>query len=270
MKLKQTAALALLIFSTPALAEKTQAASVEAGKVQGSEPAEASNWTEAKSGMKFSWVPSGCFKMGSKNKKAEKNEGPVHEVCLKGFWMGQYEVSQEEYQKVMGSNPSKFANPKNPVENVSWEDTQRFAEKLSSSAGVQFSLPSEAQWEYACRAGREGESYCGTGGTIGKLIWSKRRGVKQITPVGKFAPNKWGMYDMSGNVWEWVTDTYHLSYDGAPADGSAWLKEGKDTRVVRGGSNFDGLRYDRATSRTSIVPTYKGNDGGFRLVRTQP
>ncbi len=133
------------------------------------EPAAGTVWTELKTGMGFAWIPSGCFQMGSD--EGGKDEQPVHKVCLKGFWMGRTEVTQAQYRQIMGNNPSSFSGSSNPVEQVSVEDVKNFIEKMSSSTGIRVRLPTEAQWEYACRAGGIHDKYCGKGGRAERMAW---------------------------------------------------------------------------------------------------
>ena len=185
-------------------------------------------------GMKFRLIQPGSFMMGSE--KGDSSEKPVHKVTLtKGFYIGVYEVTQEEWEKVMGSNPSHFKGRKNPVERVSWEDAQEFARKLSEKENVMYRLPTEAEWEYACRAGTTAEYYWGDDG-IGRYAWYIGNQDGTTHPVGQKKPNAWGLYDMSGNVWEWCGDWYSPAY---PADKEAVDPKGAaggSFRVFRGGS----------------------------------
>lgn len=272
MKLKLTVSLALLaaILTTPALADTPpkQVAPGEAVKPRSSEPAAGTPWTEPKAEMGFVWIPSGCFQMGSSD--GDKSERPVHKVCVKGFWMGRYEVTQAQYQKIMGNNPSIFKGSDNPVEMVSWENAKNFAEKMSTSTGTNVNLPSEAQWEYACRAGGAHEAYCG-GGRIDQIAWYEGNSSKTTHTIGQLAPNDWGLYDMTGNVNEWVADTYHDSYNGAPTDGSAWVQGGMARyAVMRGGSWKYGPAVARSTLRYLNETSFRRDNYGFRLARTLP
>ncbi|HUQ33329.1 MAG TPA: formylglycine-generating enzyme family protein [Pyrinomonadaceae bacterium] len=166
-------------------------------------------------GMELVLIPAGTFMMGSEK---EENQKPVHRVIFsKEFYMGKYEVKQAEWQKVMGANPSKVKGDNLPVETVSWKDAQDFIRVLNAmNDGYIYHLPSEAEWEYACRAGATGE---GDTENIGGLLTGKM----PPQPVGSKQPNAWGLYDMLGNVLEWCEDMYHDGYEGAPADGSAWV-----------------------------------------------
>ena len=232
-----------------------------------SEPAAGATWTEPKSGMEFVWIPSGCFQMGG---DGDKNEQPVHKVCVKGYYLGKYEVTQAQYQQVMGKNPSHFRGDGNPVEQVSWHEAKSFIEEINYSASVRLRLPSEAEWEYACRAGGEHETYCSGGGRVDRFAWYEGNSGKTTHPVGQLAANAWGLYDMSGNVWEWVEDCYNENYNGAPSGGTAWKVGSCERRVLRGGSWFYDARNTRAANRVDGDPALRNNNYGFRLARTLP
>jgi formylglycine-generating enzyme required for sulfatase activity len=188
--------------------------------------------------------------------------------------MGKYEVTQGQYQQVMGNNPSKFRGNNNPVETVSWSDAKGMAEEMSYSTGTKVNLPSEAQWEYACRAGGAHETYCGGGGRPDRMAWFEGNSGKQTHPVGQLAANDWGLYDMSGNVWELVQDYSSDSYSGAPTDGSARSRPGNgengSLRVARGGSWNNGPQFLRAANRFDNDPAFRYEHDGFRLARTLP
>ncbi len=185
-------------------------------------------------------LPAGQFLMGSPDSDpdAYQNEKPQHQVKLNSFAIGKYPVTQAQYQAVMGTNPSYFKNnPQNPVEMVSWDDAQAFCQKLSQITGKTYRLPTEAEWEYACRAGTTTRFYFGDDASqLGDYAWYIGNSQKTTHPVGQKKPNAWGLYDMSGNVWEWCEDNWHDNYIGAPTDGSAWIENGDDYQIVRGGS----------------------------------
>lgn len=221
-------------------------------------------------------IPPGSFEMGSNNGDAD--EEPVHRVNIsRAFALGKTEVTQAQWRAVMGNNPSIFKNCGDncPVENVSWDDAQAFIQKLNAKTGKQYRLPSEAEWEYACRADGKNE-YCG-GNNLASVAWYGA----SATPVGNSAKttnrvagkqaNAFGLFDMSGNVWEWVEDSAHDSYAGAPTDGSAWPGDGAK-RVFRGGSWLNGPQFARAAVHVRGGPAYRDNDGniGFRLARMLP
>jgi formylglycine-generating enzyme required for sulfatase activity len=224
-------------------------------------------------------IPSGTFMMGSTDNedgRAEKHM-PVHEVALRGFKIGAYEVTQQQYEAVMGYNPSHFQKANgypdtknNPVENVTWEEAMEFCNRLSAITHRTFSLPSEAQWEYACRAGSTTlYSFGDDDALLGKYAWCWQNS-NNTHPVGTKLPNFWGLYDMHGNVSEWCLDTDHDSYDCeygiAPTDGSSWEPVHYFDHVARGGSFIDELPwYFRSAYRES--PSKKEYNGlGFRIV----
>jgi formylglycine-generating enzyme required for sulfatase activity len=221
-------------------------------------------WTEPVTGMEFVWIPRGCFDMGTDD--GEPDERPVHRVCVSGFWMGRQEVTQGQWQAVMYENPSGFRRGLNhPVEQVSWDDVQRFIKKLNARGRDGFRLPSEAEWEYACRAGQAGP-YCG-GDDPDPLAWFSQNSESTPHPVGRKQANAWGLQDMSGNVWEWVQDCYHDSYQDAPDDGSAREEAECPWRVFRGGAWANYQRALRAASRLRHKPSLSSDDLGFRLAR---
>ena len=214
-------------------------------------------------------VPAGKFKMGSPASEKERSDNETqHEVTLTTpFYMGKYEVTQEQYEAVMGNNPSAFdKGAKLPVTDVSWEDCQEFIKKLNAKTNGGYRLPSEAEWEYACRAGTT------TAYSFGDNITAKDAnyniGVKIVKPVvvGNYKPNAFGLYDMHGNVWEWCED-WKADY---PA-GAVTDPKGPATgryRVLRGGSfNSVGSRA-RSSYRNSFSPTDRLVVNGFRLART--
>lgn len=208
-------------------------------------------------------VPAGSFQMGMAGRPATE---PVHTVTLSSFAMGRTEVTQGQWKTLMGSNPSKFpgCGDECPVEQITWPDAQEFIRRLSARTGKTYRLPSEAEWEYACRAG-DPHDYCG-GGDSEKLAWyGDEHGSPH--PVGEKLANAWGLHDMSGNVWEWTQDCMHPNYQGAPADGSAWQKSDCNSRVLRGGSWLSGPQYGRATLRFGFKPDFRAGDFGFRVVR---
>jgi formylglycine-generating enzyme required for sulfatase activity len=217
---------------------------------------------------------------GSKpNEVINEQEMPQHKVKIKAFEIGKYEVTQAQWQAIMGAesplfyqpndNPSYFKNCGDtcPVENVSWNDIQKFIEKLNAKTGKTYRLPSEAEWEYACRAGKS-TKYCG-GNNADTVAWHDGNSDRKTHPVGKKQPNGFGLYDMSGNVREWVQDGYHDNYNGAPSNGAAW--GGGQFKVLRGGSSGFEKRSDlRAAARGHSDPSDQGEYIGFRLARTLP
>ena len=243
---------------------QVMASNALAGEPTASEPAAGTVWTEPKTGMVFVWAPSGCFQMGGDGEAFEK---PVHKVCVKGFWIGRHEVTQKQYKQIMGKSESIFQGSNNPVDRVNWHDAAEFAGKMSALAGTKIRLPSEAQWEYACRAGSTHDLYCGNGAPE-KLGWFNDNSGKTTHPVGQLTANGWGLYDMSGNVWEWTQDCINNSYKGAPADGSAWESGNCAMRVGRGGAWNNNPDVLRASHRKFDDAGGRDNINGIRVIRT--
>jgi len=217
-------------------------------------------------------LPAGQFLMGSpdSDSDASDDEKPPHQVKVNSFAIGKYPVTQAQYQAVMGTNPSHFKNnPQNPVEQVSWEDAQAFCQKLSQITGKTYRLLTEAEWEYACRAGTTTRYYFGDDANqLGDYAWYDGNSQNTTHPVGQKKPNAWGLYDMSGNVWEWCEDNWHDSYENAPKDGSAWIKNGDDNRsLLRGGSWYSDPDGCRSAYRVSNARRDDDSiSGGFRVV----
>lgn len=214
------------------------------------------------------FVRGSTFQMGSKD---NDNEKPIHSVTLPDFEIGKYPVTQKFWQGIMGNNPSHFKGCQDcPVENVSWNDVQEFLKKLNQKyPGKNYRLPSEAEWEYAARGGQQSNGYTYAGGNeIGAVAWYRENSGGKTHPVGSKKANELGIYDMSGNVWEWCQDIWHDNYQNAPTDGSSWDVEGDDAhQVLRGGSCGDLSLYCRATKRARSNPTFRDFDYGFRLAR---
>ncbi|MBF0266238.1 MAG: SUMF1/EgtB/PvdO family nonheme iron enzyme [Gammaproteobacteria bacterium] len=221
--------------------------------------------TESITGMELLKIPKGCFQMGSNN--GDKDEKPVHRICLsKDFYLGKYEVTQGQWQAIMGSNPSRFKKGNNhPVEKVSWNDVQYFIRKLNSRTGEKYRLPTEAEWEYACRSGGKDEKYCG-GDNLGSLGWYGENWEDGHYSVGSKSPNGLGLYDMSGNVWEWVQDYYGSYTSGSQTDPTG--ASSVSVRVFRGGSWNYIARFLRSAVRFRGVPGFSDSNLGFRLTRT--
>jgi formylglycine-generating enzyme required for sulfatase activity len=228
-------------------------------------------------------VPAGSFTMGSNE---ETNEQPMHTVAItQPFVMGKYQVTQAQWQAVMGANPSGFASDLNrPVDTVSWDDCQEFIrtlnalgksklrnliEKLNVLGKGTFRLPSEAEWEYAYRAGSDTRWYFDNDETqLVNYAWYYVDLADTTHPVGQKLPNAFGLHDMSGNVWEWCQDSWHHNYCGAPVNGSAWDHPGSSARVLRGGDWGDFSTFCRAAYRRISAPDSRYNSFGVRLVRT--
>ena len=219
-------------------------------------------------------IPAGSFVMGS-NESAD--EQPVHRVNVSSFLMGKTEVTQGQWKAVMGNNPSRFSQCGEdcPVEQVSWNEAQEFARRLSQKTGNQYRLPSEAEWEYAARAGSNTKwSFGDNESQLGDHAWylgnSKAWfGENKTQRVAQKKPNAFGLFDMHGNVWEWVQDCWHDNYIGAPSAGSAWSTAcSGNYRVFRGGSWIDGPSILRAAIRYRNTPVYRVDINGLRLART--
>jgi formylglycine-generating enzyme required for sulfatase activity len=227
-------------------------------------------------------IPGGSFMMGSpaSEKDRSQDESPQHQVNVPGFSMGKFVVTQEQYQQIMGKNPSRFTEKgaKRPVEQVSWNNAVEFCQKLSQKTGREYRLPSEAEWEYACRAGTTTPFHFGEtittelanyNGTVNYASEPKGKYRQETTEVGSFPPNSFGLYDMHGNVWEWCQDDWLDNYANAPKDGSAWTSQRGNTKVLRGGSWIYDPRNCRSASRyfdIRGVRDYFYDAFGFRVV----
>jgi formylglycine-generating enzyme required for sulfatase activity len=226
-------------------------------------------------------ISSGVFMMGSPETEEYhyKDEGPQHRVRVGSFYMGKYEVTQAQYRMVMGNSPSEFKGDNLPVENVSWNEAVEFIRRLNGmQSAYTYRLPTEAEWEYACRAGTTTPFAFGSSLSSNQANFDGSRpyggaskGVYRLktTRVGSFQPNAWGLYDMHGNVMEWCEDVWHEDYIGAPTDGSAWLDGGDQSRHVRRGGSWDSAAGGlRSAVRFSFEPGIALNYCGFRLAAT--
>jgi formylglycine-generating enzyme required for sulfatase activity len=230
-------------------------------------------------------IPAGEFLMGSPDDEPQRSsdEGPQHRVRLREFWMGQTPITQAQWRAVLGTNPSQFQDQpdsdQRPVERVNWREAMAFCRQLAARTGRAYTLPSEAQWEYACRAGTtspfafgetitpELANYDGNYTYAGSLKGVYRN---QTTGVGAFPANAWGLQDMHGNVWEWCLDHWHHSYASPPADGSAWVDSEDENssvkRLLRGGSWFGVPGFCRSAFRNHARPGSADFFVGFRVV----
>ncbi len=238
-------------------------------------------WIEPVTGTEFLWVPTGSFRMGGGNWDGEgnKDEFPVHEVFIDGFWMGKYPVTQAQWKKVMSGafwkkvrphNPSGFKKgADHPVEQVSWQDAQDFIVKLTvlNKNKYHFRLPTEAEWEYAARSCGKPEKYAG-GKKLEDLAWYSANSAISTRPVGQKRPNGIGLYDMSGNVYEWCQDTYLESGYKKHAQSNPVVSGKGARKVIRGGSWCNSPHEVRCAYRAGVYPDFKGNYIGFRLVMT--
>lgn len=218
--------------------------------------------------IEMAYVKGGCFQMGDTFGNGGKDEKPVHEVCVSDFNIGKYEVTQAQWVSIMGKNPSTFTGDRRPVEQVSWDEIQEFIGKLSAVSGYAYRLPTEAEWEYAARSGGKREKWAGVSdeSRLADFAWYYADSDKKTHAVGLKKPNGLGIYDMSGNVWEWVQDRYgDVYYEESPRDNPQGPTSGS-TRVLRGGGWFCSAGDDRAAIRSGSSPSSRYSYLGFRLV----
>ena len=220
-------------------------------------------------------IPSGTFMMG--DDRHHQDEQPIHQVTVPSFYIGKYPITQAQYRVVMGENQGDAVGIDYPIEKINWHDAIAFCHKLSQQTGKHYSLPSEAQWEYACRAGTTTSFHFGDTITPELANYNgdypyggaaKGENRAQATPVGSFPANAFGLYDMHGNVWEWCLDGYQPSYQGAPIDGSAvaaGLTDGVK-RVMRGGAWDYVARGCRSAVRCSLDAGLRVGGCGLRVV----
>jgi formylglycine-generating enzyme required for sulfatase activity len=227
------------------------------------------NWKEPITGMEFVWVPAGCYQMGCGPWAGYcwADEVPVHEVCLDGFWISKYEVTQGQWLKVMPKNPSRFKKGEHyPVEQVSWNEVHDFLERLNSkSTNIDFRLPTEAEWEYAARSGGKNEMFAG-GDDAEQVAWYAENSAKSTHPVGSKNPNGLGIYDMSGNVWEWCEDSYAWDAYTTHSRNNPVHKYPNGEMVFRGGSWASDSYSLRTVRKVSQLPTHRSLCVGFRPV----
>jgi formylglycine-generating enzyme required for sulfatase activity len=236
--------------------------------------------------LEMKWISPGSFLMGSPSGEngRDSDEGPQTRVTLsKGYWLGKHEVTQAQWQALMGNNPSNSKGSSLPVENVSWNDAMEFCRKLTQREraagrlpeGLAYTLPTEAQWEYACRAGtttalNNGTNLTSTTGqcrNLDALGWYWKNSGSRTHPVGQKQPNSWGLYDMHGNVWEWCLD-WKDDYPGGSVTDPTGPSSGSH-RVRRGGSLIALARYCRSAVRESSNPDHRSGGLGFRLALSQ-
>ena len=234
-------------------------------------PAQAENRTITVGDVNFTmvYVAGGTFTMGATPEQdgdCNDDESPTHQVTLSDYYIGETEVTQQLWQAVMGSNPSEFTGDSLlPVETVSWEDCDEFVRRLNSMTGQRFSLPTEAQWEYAARGGSKSRGYKYSGSdSIGLVAWYEDNSGDQTQKVKSKRPNELGLYDMSGNVWEWCADWYG-SYSSSSQTNPTGPSSGL-IRVLRGGSWYYYARDCRVSFRGHDGPSNRDNLSGLRLV----
>lgn len=211
-------------------------------------------------------VKGGCYQMGDIFGDGYPDEKPVHEVCVNDFYLGKYEVTQGLWEAIVGNNPSYYKSGDNyPVENVSWNDVQEFIVKLNQKTGKKYRLPTEAEWEYAARSGGKEEKWAGTSNEskIGDFAWYESNSGGKTHPVGEKKSNGLGLYDMSGNVWEWCQDTFSKYAYGQHSHNNPIYTAGS-SRVVRGGAWNSVPSHGRSASRYNYLPSFRYSIG-FRL-----
>ncbi len=227
--------------------------------------------------MTFAWIPPGTFLMGSPPEEAERGDDETqHSVTLtEGFYLGIHPVTQAQWRAVMGNNPSQFQGENLPMENVPWRNCRMFCEKISQTNGNRYRLPTEAEWEYACRAGTTTTFQFGETITTDQANYDdkypysqSKKGVdrRQTTPVGSFPPNGWGLFDMHGNVWEWCADWFGSKYYKRSPRQDPQGPERGSYRVLRGGFWSDNACYCRAAYRHNEPPGARFSSIGFRVV----
>jgi formylglycine-generating enzyme required for sulfatase activity len=215
------------------------------------------------------FVKGGCFQMGDTFGDGREDEKPVHQVCISDFYIGKYVVTQAQWVAVMGSNPSTFTGERRPVEQVSWDDAQDFIAKLNAHTLKRYRLPTEAEWEYAARSGGKHEKWAGTSDAnlLGDYAWYNNNSGQRTQVVGQKQPNGLGLYDMSGNICEWVQDLYgDVYYEESPEDNPHGPMLSTNYRVLRGGCWHMSASGVRAAARTRFIPSARFSIYGFRLV----
>jgi formylglycine-generating enzyme required for sulfatase activity len=225
--------------------------------------------------LELALIPNGYSVMGSPHSVGYQDEKPPHSVHVKAFFLSRTTITQNQWQAVIGRlPPCRGKGLDFPVDRVSWNDALRFSKRLAALTGLPYRLPSEAEWEYACRAGTATDfcfgdmittdlaNYVGLHPFAGGPKGEYRHGP---IPSRQFSANRFGLFDMHGNLWEWCTDTWHESYAGAPADGEAWVHGGTDERVLRGGSWHDPPDLCRSACRLKLKPTEGEDYVGVRI-----
>ncbi|HUW60250.1 MAG TPA: formylglycine-generating enzyme family protein [Candidatus Bathyarchaeia archaeon] len=228
--------------------------------------------------LEMVWIPGGTFMMGRSPDELDSssNEDPQHEVTVPGFWMAKYELTKRQWEAVMGTEPwygqdYVLYEPDSPAVYVTWHEAKDFVAELNAYTGRSFRLPSEAEWEYACRAGTTTRFYWGDDtdyAQIGNYAWDSENCSAEMYAhiVGQKLPNSHGLHDMSGNVWEWCADDWHSNYSGAPTDGNVWADSPRSlSRVIRGGCWDSDVAHCRSAYRQHGYSTGEGSCNGFRI-----
>lgn len=265
--------------ATSAVAPSAQAAPRSAMPAVPAGPSNANEFQDCAVCPVMVKIPAGKFMMGSPVSERGRNpdEGPQNDVSIGyAFAAGKFEVTQAEYAAFVAATkaqppvqPKFLTDPRHPVVNVSWDDAQAYVKWLSQTTGKQYRLLTEAEWEYAARAGSRGAFPWGEAAGSNNINCDgcgSVQGSKGTAPVGSFKPNAFGLYDMHGNVWEWVEDNYHENYKGAPTNGSAWSSKAP-LRVLRGGSWYDKPDDARSAERTRHLPNVRAHFNGIRVAR---
>lgn len=253
---------ALLLFLSATYLHAVQQGSNAKNKQQQFE----SNWTEPTTGMRFRRISGGIFRIGDQFSEGDLDEKPNRRIILKSFYLGVTEVTQAQWKAIMGWNSSRFKGDDRPVEKVSWYNVQEFIEKLNALYGDKhnFRLPTEAEWEYACRERGRKVRYCNG------MDQAKKSEIHyhdyKTKPVASFHPNSLGLYDMSGNVWEWTCSNYKDSYDGSEEQ----CTEQAYRYSLRGGSWSAISKWVRAATRADPNPAARAHNLGFRLAIDLP
>lgn len=217
-------------------------------------------------GMRLVKLPAGRFVMGDD----QPGRGPTREVKVSPIFISTHEVTQAQWQAVMGFNTSEYQDPRRPVENITWLETQAFLEELNRREGTnKYRLPSEAEWEYAARAGSEGQYFFGDDvSQLRRYAWFDAASNIGTAAAGQRLPNPWGLYDIYGNVWEWVQDCWHDDYTDAPADSRVWGGGDCSQRVLRGGGWANQADYLGSSVRGVYEVKFEDTSNGFRVVLT--
>ena len=250
---------------TPCFSKPVQLSGYPIAEKQPAPATTSRSFTDPTTGVEFVPVLGGCFQMGDTfGDISDRDKSPVHEACVSDFNIGKHEVTQGQWRRVMGSNPSHFSGCGDdcPVEQVSWNEVQGFIRILNLRSGKNYRLPTEAEWEYACRSGGKKEKYCG-GDNVDALGWYEGNSGSKTHRVGTKQPNGLGIYDMTGNVWEWVQDWYR-PYQSSSQQDPVGPSSG-DNRVLRGGSWDNSDWIVRAALRFNYNPDRRFSNSGFRL-----
>lgn len=218
-------------------------------------------------------VPGDTFTMGcmaAKDKNCLEEEKPPHPVKVDSFYIAKYDVTQIQWRAIMDTNPSHFRHCGDcPAENVSWDDIQKFILKLNSLSGEHYRLPTEAEWEYAARGGNQSKGYIFAGNDkLDSIAWCNGTSGDSTHPVGDRLPNELGLYDMTGNVWQWCNDWYDDKYYRISPDKNPQGPDNGQYRVVRGSSYSNLAKYNRVTLRRKLEPYHGDRHGGFRLAES--